>query len=202
MNNIFDNVINVVVMASVVSVIMAVLINFIIDDKESHVKKGKRSLVATGTMFAFFGFYYIIIKLKLGVVRIDNYSTYQIILITGALMLVIGASINIAGRLRLKNNWANHIKIYENHSLVNTGVYRLVRHPLYASIMLMFFGGSLVNRNWLSLLLTAVIFIPFMYYRAKQEETLLNKEFVDYKVYAKKVGMFFPKCGGKRNGRV
>jgi protein-S-isoprenylcysteine O-methyltransferase Ste14 len=32
-----------------------------------------------------------------------------------------------------------------------------------------------------------------MYYRAKQEETLLVGEFKDYTDYQKKVGMFFPK---------
>jgi protein-S-isoprenylcysteine O-methyltransferase Ste14 len=32
-----------------------------------------------------------------------------------------------------------------------------------------------------------------MYYRAKQEERLLEKEFKNYRAYKKEVGMFFPK---------
>ncbi|MGK0469242.1 MAG: protein-S-isoprenylcysteine O-methyltransferase Ste14, partial [Clostridium sp.] len=37
------------------------------------------------------------------------------------------------------------------------------------------------------------IFIPFMYYRAKQEETLLIQTFSEYNDYIKRTGMFFPK---------
>jgi len=69
----------------------------------------------------------------------------------------------------------------------------VVRHPLYASIMLMLFGGSIAYRNWLSAVLTAFVFIPFMYYRAKQEETLLQEEFTEYEEYKNTTGMFFPK---------
>lgn len=108
-------------------------------------------------------------------------------------MIVIGTVINIIGRIQLKSNWANHIKIYKNHSLINRGIYKVVRHPLYASIMLMLFGGSIAYRNWLSAVLTAFVFIPFMYYRAKQEETLLQEEFTEYEEYKNTTGMFFPK---------
>ena len=113
--------------------------------------------------------------------------------VAGAMMIIAGALINILGRTRLKGNWANHIKIYEDHSLADSGVYKLVRHPLYASIILMFFGGSLAYRNWLSAILTAIVFIPFMYYRARQEEALLIGELPGYREYMRKTGMFFPK---------
>jgi protein-S-isoprenylcysteine O-methyltransferase Ste14 len=108
-------------------------------------------------------------------------------------MIVAGAIINLLGRVQLKGNWTNHIKIYESHSLVNRGIYNVVRHPLYASIMLMLFGGSVAYRNWLSAALTAFVFIPFMYYRAKQEEVLLLEEFTEYVEYKKTTGMFLPK---------
>lgn len=97
------------------------------------------------------------------------------------------------GRFRLGSNWANQVKIYKNQTLVTHGPYGFVRHPLYASLILMFYGGCLVYPNYLAFLANTLIFIPFMYYRAKQEEILLSKTFKEYKKYQKEVGMLFPK---------
>jgi protein-S-isoprenylcysteine O-methyltransferase Ste14 len=47
-------------------------------------------------------------------------------------------------------------------------------------------------------MLNTIVFIPFMYYRAKQEEKELTKTFKEYKDYQKRVGMFLPKLIKKR----
>jgi protein-S-isoprenylcysteine O-methyltransferase Ste14 len=112
---------------------------------------------------------------------------------TGTVFILAGTIINIVGRIQLKGNWANHIKIYENHSLIRRGVYCWVRHPLYSSIILMLYGGSTFYSNWFSAVLVSFVFIPAMAYRAKQEEQLLAAEFPDYSEYQQKVGFFFPK---------
>ena len=116
-----------------------------------------------------------------------------------ATTMLTNSVMNIMGRFNLGSNWANHIKIYDEHTLVQRGMYKIVRHPLYASIILMFYGACLVYRNILCFLAVTLIFIPFMYYRAKQEETLLIQTFSEYKDYKERTGMFFPKIT-KRKG--
>lgn len=143
-------------------------------------------------MFAFFLIFYVLIRFKIGELIIDNILRTYLILI-GLIFVVVGCAINIVGRFNLGTNWANQIKIYNTHKLIRTGVYGLVRHPLYASLMLMFYGACLVYPNYLAFLANTLIFIPFMYYRAKQEEYLLTKTFKEYKQYQKEVGIFFPK---------
>jgi len=189
MNIIFDKIITAIIIAGVVSVFIAVFVDFALFNNKNDAKKSKKSIVATGTMTGFYLVYYMLLRLKIGSV---NYNGYTIIII-GTIMIAAGAVFNILGRLKLRDNWANHIKIYNNHTLVTVGVYKIVRHPLYSSIMLMLLGGSLAYRNWLCAVLTALVFIPFMYYRAKQEEKLLESEFEEYKIYKNKTGMFFPK---------
>ena len=182
-------IISALITLSVVAVFVAIFIDFVIYNSKNTVKKSRRSIVATGSMIGFYVVYYFVLRYRIGgLYFIDPY-----IIIIGTAMIVAGAVFNILGRIQLKGNWANHIKIYEGHSLVNRGIYKVVRHPLYASIMLMLFGGSIAYRNWLSAVLTAFVFIPFMYYRAKQEETLLQEEFAEYEEYKKTTGMFFPK---------
>jgi protein-S-isoprenylcysteine O-methyltransferase Ste14 len=195
MNIIVEKIINAIIILSVVSVFVAIFIDFKLFESKNDTKRGKRSIVATGSMIGFYLVYYSFLRFRIGTIHFSN----DMMIIIGTAMILAGAIINIIGRLNLKDNWANHIKIYNGHKLVTIGVYRLVRHPLYSSIMLMLFGGTLAYRNWISFALTIFIFIPFMYYRAKQEEKLLSMEFEDYTNYKKQVGMFFPKINYKRS---
>jgi len=191
-----------VVALSVVAVFAAIFADFA-KYGQKVAKKSKRSIVATGSMMGFYAVYYLVLRFGPG--YFDFVNIYIIfIAVLGTAMVFAGAVLNIIGRLQLGGNWANHIKIYENHVLANRGVYKIVRHPLYASIMLMLLGGSLAYRNWLSAAMTAFVFVPFMYFRAKQEEALLQEEFAEYEEYKKTTGMFFPKLwkGGKTNGEI
>jgi protein-S-isoprenylcysteine O-methyltransferase Ste14 len=141
----------------------------------------------------FFLFFYYLIRFNIGRIYLSYQWLRVMMMIIGDLILIFGCWVNLKGRMVLGKNWSNQIKIYKDHYLVTNGVYQIVRHPLYASIVWMFFGASLIYVNYLSFLANIFIFVPFMYYRAKQEEGLLIKEFKDYKNYQLKVGMFFPK---------
>ncbi len=176
----------------VAAVCISIVIDFIIFSSKSSVKKYKRSFVATGSMFGFFAVYALILGQGLGAPSFND-PAFNIV---GTVMVAVGCVVNITGRIQLKDNWANHIKIYEGHRLVRHGVYKYIRHPLYASIMLMFFGGSLAYMNWLCAVITGLVFIPFMKYRAKQEEAILLVEFEEYETYRENTGMFFPKLWG------
>ena len=171
----------------------SILINFIESKSRKSVKKEKKSVVETGTMFAFFIILYLVIRFGILKIEIQSTSLKIILVIFGTLIIVLGTIFNVLGRLKLKQNWANQIRIYKNQTLIKKGVYGIVRHPLYASLIWVFYGASLVYHNILALLLNSLIFIPFMYYRAKQEEKLLIERFKEYKEYINKVGMFFPK---------
>jgi protein-S-isoprenylcysteine O-methyltransferase Ste14 len=189
----FEAIITYIIVISVTAVFIAIAADFICFDKRNDTKREKKSIVTTGTMVMFYFFYYIVLRSRFGQIYIENKLYYRVLLVKGAVLVAAGAIINILGRLQLKSNWADQIKIYENQSLVTAGVYSLVRHPLYASIMLMLFGGSIVYMNYISAILTTVIFIPFMYYRAKQEENILEQQFKNYSDYEGETGMFFPK---------
>lgn len=182
-----------VVELCVFSVLLAVLIDFLEYHKRKQVKTEKKSIVETGTMILFFLLFYILVRFRIGQVNIEYLPLKISILSIGLGILILGAFVNVKGRFDLGKNWSNQIKIYQDHLFVFGGAYRFVRHPLYASIIWMFFGASLVYSNLLAFLSNLLIFIPFMYYRAKQEEKLLSVEFEDYKNYQNKVGMFFPK---------
>lgn len=189
----FSFIIQLIICSSVLALFVSILIDFTLYSRDEHIKKEKKSIVETGTMTLFLVVFYLILMSKIGIVPINDINLKHTVIILGTITIVIGCVMNILGRFNLGSNWANHIKIYDEHTLVQKGMYKIVRHPLYASIMLMFYGACLVYRNLLCFLAVTFVFIPFMYYRAKQEETLLIQTFSEYDQYKNRVGMFFPK---------
>ena len=161
--------------------------------QDAVVVSSDNSLVETGSMTAFFVAYYLVIKLRLLEAAVTGTAREAMVLV-GLVLVVIGVAFNIYGRVVLKSSWANQIRIYQGQRLQTTGPYAVVRHPLYASLVWAFVGGSLIYANPLSLVLTLVVFVPMMYVRAKKEDALLLANFTkEYEDYRSRTGMFFPR---------
>lgn len=191
--NVIFTISNVIVMIAFFAIVLAVSIDFIEFQKRKQVKEEKKSIIETGSMFLFFFLFYGAIRFGIGRIDVQSDMLKMVLMMIGSLILILGCFVNIRGRFDLGKNWANQIKIYHDHTIISRGMYRHVRHPLYASIIWMFFGASLIYLNAFAFLSNLLIFIPCMYHRAKQEEILLSNEFEDYTYYQKQVGMFLPK---------
>ncbi len=76
--------------------------------------------------------------------------------------------------------------------LVTSGPFRLVRHPLYLSVLLLWAGGALALLSWV-MALCLVLLWPLFVVRARQEEVLLERHFgAAYREYAERVPMLLP----------
>lgn len=191
--------VDVVVFTGFVVVAAAIIMDFRRYHRQSRsVARSGRSLVETGSMTAFFLVYYVVIRARLAEVAFGGAARAAAIAI-GVALVVIGVAFNVYGRTVLRSSWANQITIYEGQRLSTTGPYSIVRHPLYASLIWIFIGGSMIYANPLALVLTLGVFLPMMRYRAKQEESLLLEAFQqEYKEYSGRTGMFVPRIGGRR----
>lgn len=186
--------VNVVVFIAFLLIAASVVLDFRNYHRQDRdVVRADRSWVETGSMTGFFLIYYLVVRLELGEVAIaDPLLTWMIV--AGLVLMVAGAVFNVVGRLHLKSNWANQIKIYEGHWLVTTGPFAIVRHPLYASLIWMFLGGALIYSNVAALLLTLGVFVPMMYVRASKEDALLAEAFgARFDEYRRSTGMLFPR---------
>ena len=78
------------------------------------------------------------------------------------------------------------IRVEEGQTVVDTGLYGIVRHPMYAVTILLFLMMPLVLGSWFSLI--AFAFYPaIIALRLKDEEDLLTRELPGYADYKKKV---------------
>ena len=80
------------------------------------------------------------------------------------------------------------VKVQEERgqSVVSTGPYRYVRHPMYASTFLFFPGSALLLGSWWGLLLCAVL-LGLLVWRIPLEERMLENGLSGYDEYARKV---------------
>ena len=185
-----ETIINYIIILGILLIYLYVLYNFISARfRKNKKKKEVKSIVETASMSAFFAVIWLVVFTRTGVINFHN--TYLNIFFL--IIYVIGIATNLLGRFYLGKNWGNNVVIYEDHTFVHNGVYKIVRHPLYASIIWMIYSISFLKSNYLVFIKNTIIFIPFMYYRAKQEEKELIKVFKEYNDYIKNTGMFFPK---------
>ena len=184
----------VVVDLAFVLIALAIVIDFKNYYRQSRKVVGSdRSFVETGSMTAFFVAYYLVVRFRLLEVPAPVGARTAMV-VAGLVVVVVGVVFNIYGRTVLKSSWANQIRIYEGQRLLTTGPFSVVRHPLYASLIWIFIGGSLIYSNALSLLITLGVFVPMMIVRARKEDAVLLETFgAEYEAYRDRTGMFFPR---------
>lgn len=104
----------------------------------------------------------------------------------GAAVAFLIAYLVYAEVLRENTYLSRTIEVQENQKVISTGLYGIVRHPMYSATLLLFMAMPLV-------LGSAISFIIFLAYpiiiskRIKDEEELLSEELEGYAEYKKKV---------------
>jgi protein-S-isoprenylcysteine O-methyltransferase Ste14 len=84
----------------------------------------------------------------------------------------------------LGRNWSISLQVREQHLLVKTGVYRLIRHPMYSSFFLLGLAQMLLLPNWLAGLSGVAGAGVLFGFRVLREERMMLENFgEEYRVY-------------------
>ena len=88
--------------------------------------------------------------------------------------------------LRVNAYLSRTVKVEEGQTVVDTGLYGIVRHPMYSATILLFLMIPLILGSWYALIVFA--FYPvIIVLRLKDEEALLTRELPGYEAYKQKV---------------
>lgn len=139
----------------------------------------RKIIAATGFMFVV-GF--ILAGLDF---RLDWLPLPQIISKVSALLFLLAYAL-YAEVLRENTYLSRTVMVEEEQKVINTGLYGLVRHPMYSATIILFLTMPLV----LSSLIAFLVFLPYpimIIKRLKNEEQVLSKELTGYTEYQKKV---------------
>ena len=109
----------------------------------------------------------------------------------GAALVFAGGCLLLAGLFRLGSNLTPLPFPKPHATLVQTGPYRLVRHPMYAGGIALAYGWALVVRGWLTLVYATVLLI-FLELKSAREERWLTDKFPDYPDYQRCVRKLIP----------
>jgi protein-S-isoprenylcysteine O-methyltransferase Ste14 len=91
-------------------------------------------------------------------------------------------------------NWSASLEVRKGHELVTRGVYRSIRHPMYASIWLWGIAQALLLPNWLAGWSVVVAFAPMYFLRTPREERMMCEQFGDeYREYMRQTGRLWPR---------
>lgn len=102
-----------------------------------------------------------------------------------------GAGLGIAGVSVLRTNRTIFPRPQAGSSLVTRGIYRWIRHPLYASLMCLSFGWGVFWASWPTVVAGLVLTV-FLRWKAAREEHWLGERFPEYAAYASRVRRFIP----------
>jgi protein-S-isoprenylcysteine O-methyltransferase Ste14 len=95
---------------------------------------------------------------------------------TGMVLLIAGLGLAVWARRLLGSYWSGHLVIRADHRLIRSGPYAVVRHPIYAGLVLGMIGTALVVGEWRGLL--AVLLLVAAYLRKiRREEGWLLQHF-------------------------
>jgi protein-S-isoprenylcysteine O-methyltransferase Ste14 len=129
---------------------------------------------------------FIMASTKIG--RIYHWNTFFII---GSFLAIIGLIIRIKSILTLKQQFTYTVTKIENHELIETGLYKRIRHPGYLGQMIIFLGISTCLSNWLSIPLMIIPVLLGYLNRIKVEEKFMVKQmgqkYLDYQTRTKKL---------------
>ena len=111
----------------------------------------------------------------------------------------LGAGVTIAGllfavwaRVYLGRNWSRSVTIKQDHELINTGPYAVVRHPIYTGILTGFLGMAIAISQVRGLIVFVLIFVAF-WIKFRMEEQWMRSQFGEtYAAYARQTAALVP----------
>ena len=93
----------------------------------------------------------------------------------------------------LGRNWSVSLDLRERHTLVTTGIYAMVRHPMYAGFWLMALAQVLLLPNWIAGPAGLVGFGILFFGRVRREEEMMIAAFGDeYRSYMRRTARVVP----------
>ena len=91
-------------------------------------------------------------------------------------------------------NWTPTLGLRENHILVTDGIFKYIRHPMYAAHLLWAIAQPLILTNWIAGFCFLIPQIAQYWLRIGSEEEMMLEHFgIEYRDYMKNTGRFFPK---------
>jgi protein-S-isoprenylcysteine O-methyltransferase len=133
------------------------------------------------------------LSFSIGATRIGRVYPWNTFFAIGMALVVIGLVIRVHSIVTLKRYFIYSVAKVEDHRLVETGLYKYIRHPGYLGQLIIFFGISTSISNWLSVLAMMIpVTLGYLYRMRVEEKFMLEELGEDYLNYQERTKRLIP----------
>ncbi len=126
------------------------------------------------------------------------YSPGTVLTVTSMVLVGFGIVVGMIAGAKLGGSLTPSPIPKSRGELKTSGLYRVVRHPIYTALLLVGLGLAIRGASvWHVIVLLALV--PLLQVKARAEEAMLLKKFQGYASYAARVGRFIPGVGTIRD---
>jgi protein-S-isoprenylcysteine O-methyltransferase Ste14 len=104
----------------------------------------------------------------------------------GVVVMLAGFALRLASMLALGEQFSHEVAVKDDHSVVQSGPYRWVRHPSYTGAVVTYLGIGVVTGNWLSVVASLGGALVGFGCRITVEEQALREQLDDYESYVQR----------------
>jgi protein-S-isoprenylcysteine O-methyltransferase Ste14 len=157
-------------------------------DNRKIFKSGDKGSIWLLTISISIGYWFsfIIASTKIG--RVYHWNTFFVI---GSFFVLTGLIIRVTSIMKLRQQFTYTVTRLENHELIETGFYKIIRHPGYLGQIIIFLGTSVCLSNWLSVLFMIIPVLLGYLKRINVEEKFmaeqLGQKYLDYRKRTKRL---------------
>ncbi len=161
-------------------------------------QKSKRKILSSNDKNSLWRLYGLItvgyfLSFSIGATKIGRIYYWNTFFATGMTLVVIGLMIRIHSMLTLKQFFTYSVAKVENQIIIESGLYKFLRHPGYLGQLIIFFGISISISNWISILVMMIPTTLGYLYRIKVEERFMLEQIgEDYVNYQKRTKRLIP----------
>jgi protein-S-isoprenylcysteine O-methyltransferase Ste14 len=110
----------------------------------------------------------------------------------GTLLVAAGLALSVWARWHLGRNWSGIVTVKQGHTLVTTGPYRRVRHPIYTGLLVGLVGTALAIGAPYGFIATALILVGLVIKLHVEEERMRDTFRADYEAYSRRTARLIP----------
>lgn len=116
----------------------------------------------------------------------------QVVEAIGTVMVAVGLAFAVWARHHLGPNWSSVVELKRDHVLIQSGPYRVVRHPIYTGLLLGLLGSCVALGEWRGLLGSVLAFTAILL-RVRAEDALMARSFGEtYRIYRRETPALVP----------